>query len=66
MFAVDYSRTEHLQFEDDEYYYYIKAVPKVSLAAEEKTIKRINVRQEKSEKQDDSDIQKIIDEELKN
>ena len=26
-FSVDYSRTENIQFEDDEYYYYVKAVP---------------------------------------
>ena len=25
LFSVDYSRTERLQFEDDEYYYYVKA-----------------------------------------
>ena len=30
-FNLDYSRTERLQFEDDEYYYYVKAVPKESL-----------------------------------
>lgn len=29
-FSVDYSSTEHLQFEDDEYYYYVKAVPKIT------------------------------------
>lgn len=46
VFSVDYSRTEHLQFEDDEYYYYVKAVPKVSMAVPEKTVKRINERQE--------------------
>lgn len=28
-FAVDYSGTEKLQFEDDDYYYYVKAVPKI-------------------------------------
>lgn len=28
-YHVDYSRTEYLQYEDDEYYYYVKAVPKV-------------------------------------
>ena len=28
VFSVDYSRTEYAQFEDDEYYYYVKAVPK--------------------------------------
>ena len=26
-FSVDYTRTEYVQFEDDEYYYYVKAVP---------------------------------------
>lgn len=44
-FSVDYTRTEYLQFEDDEYYYYLKAVPKVSVAIPEKTTKRINERQ---------------------
>lgn len=27
--GLDYRKTENLQFEDDEYYYYVKAVPKV-------------------------------------
>ncbi len=45
-FSVDYTRGEKLQFEDDEYYYYVKAVPKVSIAKSEKTVKRINERQE--------------------
>ena len=27
-FDLDYTRTERVQFEDDEYYYYVKAVPK--------------------------------------
>ena len=31
VFNVDYNRTENLQFEDDEYYYYVKAVPKVAV-----------------------------------
>lgn len=45
-FSVDYTRGERLQFEDDEYYYYVKAIPKVSVAKSEKTVKRINARQE--------------------
>ncbi len=45
-FSVDYTRSEKLQFEDDEYYYYVKAVPKLSVATPEKTVKRINERQE--------------------
>lgn len=41
-FCVDYGRTEKVQFEDDEYYYYVKAVPKMSVAESTKTVKRIN------------------------
>lgn len=42
VFHIDYSRTEKVQFEDDEYYYYVKAVPKVTLAKPEKQVKHIN------------------------
>ena len=45
-FAVDYAKSENLQFEDDEYYYYVKAIPKLSVASPEKTVKKINERQE--------------------
>lgn len=45
-FSVDYSRSEKLQYEDDEYYYYVKAVPKLSVSTPEKTVKRINERHE--------------------
>ena len=41
-FCVDYSRTEKVQFEDDEYYYYVKAIPKMNVAAQSKTVKKIN------------------------
>lgn len=46
LFSVDYARSERLQFEDDEYYYYVKAIPKVSMTTPEKTVKKINERQE--------------------
>ncbi len=41
VFHVDYSRTEKVQFEDDEYYYYVKAVPKVTVTRPEKQVKQI-------------------------
>ncbi|MCR4792637.1 MAG: hypothetical protein K5871_07795 [Lachnospiraceae bacterium] len=41
-FCVDYTRTERVQFEDDEYYYYVKAVPKMNVAAPDKKVKNIN------------------------
>ena len=47
MFQMDYSRAENVQFEDDEYYYYVKAVPKVILSRPEKTVKKINAQRKK-------------------
>lgn len=44
VFHVDYSRTEYAQFEDDEYYYYVKAIPKNMVAAPEKSVKKINTQ----------------------
>ena len=44
LFHLDYARTERVQFEDDEYYYYVKAVPKVFLSGREKQVKQINSR----------------------
>ncbi len=43
-FCVDYSRTEKVQFEDDEYYYYVKAVPKMTVTAQNNTVKKINAQ----------------------
>lgn len=40
-FNVDYTRTEYVQFEDDEYYYYVKAIPKNSVTKAKKTVKKI-------------------------
>jgi len=50
LFSVDYSRTEHLQYEDDDYYYYVKAVPKLSISAPEKQVKRINERRNEAQR----------------
>ena len=39
--TLDYHGTRKLQFEDDEYYYYVTAVPKLRVAAVDKTVTRI-------------------------
>lgn len=39
---LNYAGAENLQFEDDEYYYYVKAVPKMSVSAARKKVKRFN------------------------
>ena len=46
-FALDYKRTEYVQYEDDEYYYYVKAVPKLNVASEDVRIKHINAKKTK-------------------
>lgn len=38
---LNYARKEVVQFEDDEYYYYVKAIPKYSMAAKKKNVKRM-------------------------
>lgn len=38
---LDYSRIEKVQFEDDDYYYYVTAVPKIRIAEEDKEVKKI-------------------------
>lgn len=48
--SVDYSRTEYTQFEDDDFYYYVKAVPKIKVATPEVNVKRINARKVKTNK----------------
>lgn len=44
LLPLDYSRVETVQFDDDDYYYYVRAVPKMQVAAPKKQIKRINVQ----------------------
>lgn len=39
---VDYQRTELLQYEDDDYYYYVKAIPKMTVTESNKNVKHIN------------------------
>lgn len=48
--SVDYSRVEHTQFEDDEYYYYVRAVPKAFVLVEDKQVKHINSKRTKKRK----------------
>lgn len=45
--GLDYSRTERLQFEDDEYYYYVKAVPKALVSASNRNVKTFSKNDEK-------------------
>ena len=47
---------QRLEYEDDEYYYYVKAVPKATVTTSERSIKKINGDSAKSEKQSQDNI----------
>ena len=49
--TLDYGRREYLQFEDDDYYYYVKAVPKIHITDAERTVKRFGGKEDKPEKE---------------
>lgn len=53
VFNLDYSRTEQVTFEDEDYVYYVKAVPKNSIAVRKKQVNRINVRQNEGMKREE-------------
>lgn len=50
VFAVDYTRTEYVQFEDDDYYYYVKAVPKIAVTKPDVKVQKINTRKTRPQK----------------
>ena len=63
-FDLDYSRTERVQFEDDEYYYYVKAVPKMYVPTTDKQVKNFSKRDEdfrKKERITKEDLAKDMD-----
>jgi hypothetical protein len=43
---VDYTRIESVQFEDDDYYYYVKAVPKVTVSDSLRTVKTFSTSED--------------------
>ena len=54
-FAIDYSRGEDLRFEDEEFYYYVKVVPKFAVSEPEKMMKKINEREPEEKTHEESE-----------
>lgn len=48
--VLDYGTIEEVQFEDDDYFYYVRAVPKMKMTVGERTVKHIYTKKEQSEK----------------
>lgn len=59
--TLDYSGVEHTQFEDDVYYYYVKAVPKVTVTVPQVNVKHINVKSYGKREFSDPDIEEVED-----
>ena len=55
--TLDYSGVEHAQFEDEVYYYYVKAVPKVTVTVPQVNVKHINVKNSGKRAFSDTDIE---------
>ncbi len=54
---LDFKRVETVQFSDDEYYYYVTAVPRIRLAEEDKEIKKITGSGEDSEAEEEKEVE---------
>lgn len=59
--TLDYSGVEHAQFEDDIYYYYVKAIPKVTVTVAQVNVKRISTRGREFSEPDMEDTEDILD-----
>lgn len=58
VYDVDYRRTERLQFEDDEYYYYVTAIPKISAETFYRVKETKNTPDKKTESRAKTEIRK--------
>lgn len=61
--ALDYTAVERVQFEDDDYYYYVKAVPKINLTVPKRSVKHISVNEELLPAEEESEAELLSDEE---
>ncbi len=61
--SLDYKGTRKLQFEDDEYYYYVTAVPKFKVAVVDKTVTRIIPDEEEENLDLKTELEKALEEE---
>lgn len=62
--SLDYTGIRKLQFEDDEYFYYVKAVPKLKVAVVDKTVTRIEEEKDTDVLDLKDEIEKVLGEDL--
>ena len=54
---MDYHGTRKMQFEDDDYYYYVTAIPKYNVAVAQNEVTRIVSEDESDETESDEETQ---------
>ena len=59
--TLDYTAVEYVQFQDDDYYYYVKAVPKMKITVPQKNVTKIN---EKKVTADSVNIKEVVKNDL--
>ncbi len=64
MFHLDYTRVERTQFEDDYYYYYVKAVPKVLVKGQEKKVTTFGTSKAETVRKQDEEAKDKLAKEL--
>lgn len=57
---VDYKKAETIQFEDEDYVYYVKAIPKVGIAVTEKKVENITGAEADSLPDDDMNLENLF------
>ena len=62
--TLDYTGVHKLQFEDEEYLYYVKAVPKMKVAPGDKTVTRIEEDRDEGMIDLKEEIEKVLEEDL--
>lgn len=61
--SIDYTGTRKLQFEDEDYFYYVKAVPKLKVTGADKTVTKIE--EDESPIDLKEEIAKVLEEDMK-
>lgn len=54
--VLDYTSVEHVQFEDDDYYYYVKAVPKIDVTMPQRNVTRFGRQEELEDEAADAEF----------
>ncbi len=53
--VLNYSAAEHVQFEDERYYYYVTAIPKITAKSPRRTIRKVMSRSEDTPEDEDEE-----------